>query len=349
MKFYDILQLDPQITKKLIHTNTDMRVKLKFASGMFIRSLLIVLFAIVFISGLSAVFGSENSPMAVSIFCILLGIRFVDFGFCIRDELKALFIVFLVLLVSPVAACSVFPAAGFIIHVISFFLILFVTCDKPEMGNGGLYSFAYIYLSGNPVYGESFTQRFYLTIAGFVICGLILYFRHRNKNKDITFQAKIKSVRITDYKYQWMIRMTIGVSAVLALGAALDLERFMWIGFACGSLLSEYSPNPDIRKRFVQRFTGVVAGGFTFFIIYKLLPCGLHGIIGPAGGFCLGFCTDYRIKTAVNCMGALMIASEIYGLHASVLLRIINTVIGIVFAIVFYYVYNRCIMQKIME
>lgn len=42
---------------------------------MAVRSVLIVVFAIVFISLLSGVFGSDNTPMAVALFCIMLGIR----------------------------------------------------------------------------------------------------------------------------------------------------------------------------------------------------------------------------------------------------------------------------------
>lgn len=347
MKFYDILQLDPQINKNLIRKCSRKSEKAKLITGMFLRSLLIVMFAIVFISLLTAVFGSENSPMAVAVFCILLGVRFVDFGYCIKDELLALSVAFLLLLISPVIASSVFPLLGFFINMISFFTILFITCDKPEMGNGGLFSFAYIYLSGNPVYGESLLQRFFLTLTGLLICGLIFFMKHKNKNKDIRFLEKIKQADIRDFKYQWMLRMAIGVSAILSLGLALKVERFMWAGFACGSLLSEYSPNPKIKQRFVQRLTGVVAGSALFYFIYQLLPMEGHGFIGPLGGFCLGFCVDYKFKTAMNCLGALMLASEIYGIQTSILLRISDTVIGVVFAFIFYFMYEHFISGKL--
>ena len=80
MKFYDILQLDPQVNKNLMRKSTEGKERFKHFSGMALRSVLIVLFAIVFISALTSLFGSENSPMAVAVFCILQGVRFVDFG-----------------------------------------------------------------------------------------------------------------------------------------------------------------------------------------------------------------------------------------------------------------------------
>lgn len=320
---------------------------MKLGIGMFVRSILIVLFAILFISALTSFFGSKNTPMAVAIFCILLGVRFVDFGYCIEDALLTLSFVFFLLLFSPVIADSVFPLLGFFIHVISFFTILFITCDKPEMGNGGLFSFAYIYLSGNPVYGHDLIQRSYLTLTGLLICGLIFYWKHRNKNRDIRFFDKIKQIERKDLKYQWMVRMSIGVSAILSLGLALGLERFMWAGFACGSLLSEYSEKPRIKERFIQRLIGVIAGSVLFYLVYRLLPVKLHSMIGPFGGFCLGFCVDYKYKTALNCLGALMIASQIYGLQSSILLRITDTIIGILFAFLFYHVYEKHISRRI--
>ena len=42
-----------------------------------------------------------------------------------------------------------------------------------------------------------------------------------------------------------------------------------------------------------------------------------------------------------------MIASQLYGLQTSIFLRITDTVIGIVFASSFYYLYEKCISSRI--
>lgn len=346
MKFYDILQKDPIIIKQLINRSDSKKEIQLLRFGMFIRSLLIVIFAIAFIAPLSSLFGSQNSSMAVAIFCILLGVRFVDFGYCIHDAMLNLAIVFLLLLISPVLSYYSNPLLGFIIHFLSFFTILLITCDKPEMGNGGLYSFAYIFLSGNPVTGDVFFNRFLLMCIGLIICGLIFFIKHKDKNKDILFRSKLQEFSLYSHKHQWQIKMSLGVSLILTLGSSLHLERFMWAGFACGSLLSDHSENPKINERFLHRIIGVISGSILFYIVYSIIPNSLHIIIGPLGGFCLGFCTDYRYKTALNCFGALMLASGIYGLHSAIILRIIDTLVGIVFAICFYYLYELVIGKK---
>lgn len=346
MKFYDILQKDPMLIKQLINENENKKEIQKLRLGMFTRSLLIVLFAIAFIAPLSSLFGNQNSSMAVAIFCILLGVRFVDFGYCIQDAMLNLAIVFLLLLISPVLAYYSNPLLGLIIHFLSFFIILLITCDKPEMGNGGLYSFAYIFLSGNPVTGDVLFNRFLLMCVGLIICGLIFFIKHKDKNKDIRFRSKLQKFSLYSHKHQWQIRMSLGVSLILTLGSAMHLERFMWAGFACGSLLSDHNENPKIHERFLHRIIGVISGSALFYIVYSIIPNSLHMIIGPLGGFCLGFCTDYRYKTALNCFGALMLAAGIYGLHSAIILRIADTLVGIVFAICFYYLYELVIGKK---
>lgn len=346
MRFYDILQLDAQANKNLMNNSSENSDKKKLRIGIFCRSFLLVLFAVLFITTLTTLFGSENTPMAVVIFCILLGVRFVDFGYCIKDEMLTLCLVFLILLVSPVISATVFPLFGFVINLISLFTIFFFTCDKPEMGNGGLFSFAYIYLFGNPVYDEVLIQRFFLTLTGFVICGIVFYFKHKDKNTEIRLSEKVKQLRTKDFKFQWLLKLSVGISGMLFLGVTLNIDRVMWAGFACASLLSIYSPCPKLKERVLQRIIGVIIGVIIFFVIYSLLPTEFHGIIGIFGGFILGFCIEYQHKTAMNCLGALLIASETYGLHYSIFLRITNTIIGLIFGFAFLYVCEKSISKK---
>lgn len=103
--------------------------------------------------------------------------------------------------------------------------------------------------------------------------------------------------------------MALGVSLILAAGQIFRVERFMWMGFACASLLSEYPYSSRVSLRFWQRIQGAIAGSCAFLILYLVMPQSLRPLMGPMGGLCLGFCTDYRYKTAMNCFGALMLAA----------------------------------------
>lgn len=354
MQFYNALQLDPSILKKLIRETNITKDKLKLFFAMALRSILIVLFAITLISPLSKLFGEENTPMAVAMFCALLGLRFVDFGYCIKDSLVNLALVFALLLFAPCLAANVNPFLAAVIHSCAFFAILFMTSDKPELGNAGIYTFAYIFLSGNPVSGDLLVKRGLLTLLGFAVCGAIFYIKHHNKNRDIRFAAKIKSFSLRDKKIQWQLQLGLGVGILLAVGSFLNMKRMMWAAFAGGSILGCYSATAkDLKKRFGQRMVGTVIGTVTFFLVYQVVPESARPILAPLGGICLGFCTDYRFKTAANCIGALFMATGLYGLENSVFLRVINNFLGIwfgyVFLILFQKFMNICFNSKTPE
>ena len=79
MKFYDALQMDPAILKGQIAACDTKQEKAYYWFAMAMRSALIVAFAVLFISLLSGLFGADNTPLAVALFCMMLGIRFVNF------------------------------------------------------------------------------------------------------------------------------------------------------------------------------------------------------------------------------------------------------------------------------
>lgn len=120
MKFYDALQLDPAILKRHIAACDTKQEKLYYWTAMAVRSVLIVAFAIVFISLLSAVFGADNTPLAVALFCIMLGIRFVNFEYCIRDSLLTLAVALAILVLGPSAAAVLPPIFLIPLHFICF-------------------------------------------------------------------------------------------------------------------------------------------------------------------------------------------------------------------------------------
>lgn len=341
MKFYDALQMDPAILKRQIAACSTRQEKAYYWVAMAVRSALIVGFAIVFISLLSGLFGADNTPLAVALFCMMLGIRFVNFEYCIGDSLLTLAAVLGILVLAPSAA-AVLPSVFLIpLHFAAFFALLYMTTQRPEMGNGGLYSFAYVYLTGNPVVGEALVRRGLMALAGYVICGAILFAKHRKQHQTTRFHHVVRKFDLSTPVHLWQFRMALGVSLVLTAGQVLQVERFMWMGFACASLLSEYPYSGHTIVRFWQRIVGAVAGSCAFFVLYLVTPEALHSLMGPLGGLCLGFCTDYRYKTAMNCFGALMLGTGIYGLQGAVVLRIVDTVLGVTFGLVFAAVFHR--------
>ena len=68
--------------------------------------------------------------------------------------------------------------------------------------------------------------------------------------------------------------------------------------------------------------------------------CFIWDRIPTASGLLLGLCAAYHWKTLLNCFGALLMATNIFGVKSAIILRIINNIIGCCFGVLFYYVYN---------
>jgi len=122
-KFYDALQMDPAVLKRKIAACDTRTEKNYYWIAMAVRSVLIAAFAIVFISLLSGVFGSDNTPLAVALFCMMLGIRFVNFEYCIGDSLITLAAVLAILVLVPSAAIVLPPLFLIPLHFTAFFAI----------------------------------------------------------------------------------------------------------------------------------------------------------------------------------------------------------------------------------
>ena len=345
MRFYDLLQLDPAGLKNEIKNAENKKEKIKACIALPVRPALIVLLAIAIIAPLSKLFGEENNSMLVALFCILLAVRFVDFGYCIKDSMINLTITFALLFAGPVISAHTGPILGLIINIAALLVILVMTSDSPELGNGGLYGFSYVFLVGTPVEGEMIVKRGLLTLLGLVVCGIIFYCKHKDKNKNIRFSDILSGFKLSSKKSQWQIRMALGVSLLIFIGRLLSVERLMWAGFACSSLLSNYETDVA-KKRSFSRIFGTIIGMIVFFAVYSVTPSTFHSLFGPACGVVLGFCVEYRYKTAVNCFSALLLATTLYGLSGALLLRVLNNILGVIFAYIFLILFQKIVDSR---
>mgnify|MGYP000013612539 CR=1 FL=1 len=333
MRFYDALQKDPAVLKSEIKKAESVSGRARLLSAMIVRAVLLVAFAVTFISSLTALFGEENSNFAVVIFCIFLSCRFVDFHYCISDSLRNLSFIFLILLVSPILIQTVNPWLGFLINVVSLLLILVFSCERPEMGNGGLYLFGYVFLAGTMVSKEVFIDRIWMAVLGYVMCALVFYFKHRKRQPERRFRQIVKELQLSDPKRQWQLQAAVGVSLLLLISMGLGVERYMWVGLAGSSILTFYGGDRSLRAK--QRVGGVIAGSLLFAVLYCMIPESYVPMLGMAAGLCLGFCGQYPGKTVFNCLGALSTAVGVYGLGGSILLRILNNMGGALLAWIF--------------
>ncbi|WP_300562090.1 FUSC family protein [Companilactobacillus sp.] len=292
MDFYNNLQLDPFVLKKKIHNSTSAKDRKILFATMLIRSLLIVGFAILFISTINVVFGAENSFLAVVLFCMLLSIRFVHFGYKLSHSIISIAIILGIIYMIPIVA---FIPNIFLKMLINFLLlgvILLLTSYEPKMGNPGLYSFSYVFLTGTSIKltTPQLQSRFALIVTTAIVFSIIFIYKHHAKKLNSSIKQKLFENGAFDKKNLWLLTYALGISIIILFGDIFSIRRFMWVGIAFSSLISIYEQT-DIKQRLLDRIIGVVAGSILFFILATVIPPTALGIIG---GVALGLCTTYR-------------------------------------------------------
>lgn len=338
MKFGQAIQLGIGQLKQEIKKSESKKEKGFWIWALAAKSLICVISAIIVISVLNSIFGPANSSAAVVIFCILMAVFFVDFNYRLSDSLINLGLCFALLTFGPWLAQQAGGIVGFFVNFFCLLAMFVMVAGVPIMGNAGLYSFSYIFLMGNHVIGKEFGMRIVEMFVGFLICGIVFCVRHRHKDTKRSFREMVEDFHVHNHLSIWQIRLALGVSLVLFFTQIFGLERAMWAGFACSSVLSPFESN--LPKRAVQRIVGVLMGSFLFWIVYLVWPPSLRFFFGPVAGVILGFCSTYHWNTVLNCFGALLLASGIYGVGGAVGLRILNNILGAVFAVIFYYVFQ---------
>ena len=279
-------------------------------------------------------FGKENASIAVAFFCILLQAQFVGYDYNIKATLLNFAIICLIMGLSGAIVPKLPALMGLLVNFGLLFTITIMTCDNPQMGNVGIYAFAYLFATYFPTTSvHDLQMRLLQVFCGFILCGLILYQKHRTQFRDRQFSTVIKNYSFKEEKCRWQFRLAFGISLGLFIGQACHLPRYFWVGVASLSILSPYKL--QLKSRMLQRIVGIIIGSCIFGVIYTILPRSLDTIMGPLGGFLVGFTTTYHWNTVFNCFGALVLASAIYGNGFSVGLRIFNNILGCVISALF--------------
>ncbi len=346
-EFYGLLQLNQDKLKTKVKESDTFGGKFYYSFVLVVRALLIVAFAVLFCTVSSVFFGEENSAMGVVLLVIVLTVRFIHFSYCLKDTLVTLAVFLLILTVAPTISILVPSWAVFFVHFIAFFIILCITTQNPRMGLGGLVGFSYVYLVGNPAQGSALAWRGALAVCGYILIAAIFIYKHREKDKEVRFTKIFENFNLSNPVVLWQLRFALGLAILLTIGQVLEIPRFMWAGFACQTMLAKYPySTQNTRERFSERVEGIAIGCTGFVILCYLIPESMYSMIGLVAGFFLAFCVTYRNKTIVICFSALSMAIGLYGVTGAALLRVINNVMGAVFAAVFIGLYHIVIGKR---
>lgn len=72
----------------------------------------------------------------------------------------------------------------------------------------------------------------------YLLFAFIYYKKHRNKHVDHTFKSRMLGEKFLNENNRFLLFLAFGMSLFFLVMHLFSLERFMWAGFACSSLLA---------------------------------------------------------------------------------------------------------------
>lgn len=341
IKLKEKISLDINTLKKEMK-NSKKREKKSYIYALLLKSLLILIPAVVLISITITFFGENSSSFAVVLFCLWLTIRNVNFGYKISTSIISLLIIVTLLLVAPLIYQKTTAEMGFFINFFSLLTIYLLTVDNPMMGNAGLFSFSYIFLLQSKLSEMSTISIILLGLISYIILVVALYRHHKDKVPDIGFFNKIKKNGIITDKNLWLVQLSFGISIIFYIGSFFDFQKLVWVGLACSSLLATFPKN--VKKRFNERAIGIILGSLVYMILTLIFDELIIKEFSLIVGLLLGTAGTYKYQTFFNTLGALFLAGTLYGGFNSSIMRITDNLIGLSIGLIYFY-----FSQKIIE
>lgn len=327
MSFYQMMQLGPATLKPRIKESIDKKEKRKYIAALVLKSVLCLIFCISFVSIFSAIFGEDNSIVGVVSVILLLTFRFSNLDFDVKETVFAILGIYAIYAICPYLASISNPYLALMINFISILILIIISCHNTQLSNQSTIVLSYLLLYGYKVNSkEVYINRIFALILGGLIVASIFYFKQRKKKFENRFLDILKDIDIRDPRTRWQIKISIIISTGILIGELLHLERTMWIGFACMSIMQ---PQKDkVIGRMIERPIYSILGCVVFTVIYFAIPKESVAVIGMLGGIMVGFSATYRWQVVFNTFGALSAAVTIFGLNNAILLRIIANIFG---------------------
>lgn len=333
MTFYQELQLNQAGSKGVIRKSETGKEKAYHIGVYLFKIAITMVFCFFFVAGFSIIFGNDNSVVGVVVLLCLMVFKNADFGVKLKDSMVLLTIFFGVMMIGPHAANVLGAFGGFVVNMAAILLMVILGCHNPLMSNQSTIVLSYLLLYGYDVSGHTFSMRLAGLAVGWLLTMIVFYRHHKKMPYERTIKHVFKEFHIDSIRGQWQISLILGVPLAICISELFHMPRSMWAGIAAMSAIVPFMTDMKVRVR--ERIIGNICGGLCFLALYYILPESLYANIGIIGGIGVGFSVNYGWQAVFNTFGALAIATESFGLKSAIVLRVVQNVYGVIFALAF--------------
>ncbi|MEG1431822.1 FUSC family protein [Eubacterium sp.] len=297
----------------------------------------IFIFCVVFISGYSHFYGTENSIVGVILLMGLLMLMKADFGYGAKASAILIPVTFMGIgFLALLADRGLWW--GLLCHVAALVWVLALV--RYDSGHTLYLPFVmgYVMFVGYPVVGSAAESRILsLVVVGSAI-GLIHFLLNRKVPRRHRLREMWKPFSLKESWARWAITLGCTLTATLFFGVAIGFPKTMWMGLSVLSLLTPLED--EVRKRQWLRIPATILGCLVFFALFGILiPPNYQSMVVLMAGFMSMFINSYFIKTIYNSFSALVTATLFMPTEDAIGLRIIGNVAGAIIAVAATYLF----------
>ena len=188
---------------------------------------------------------------------------------------------------------------------------------------------SYVLLYGSDVSGFSYVKRLICLLLGATLTSLVLYRNRRKTEFKNGFKDIVSDFSLSESRSRWQIKIALCVSGAVFIATLLNFPKPVWAGIAA---MSVTVPVGNIKERVEGRIRGNMIADIMFIFVSIAVPVEFMQYASMAGGFGAGFCGKYEGQTAWNSLSAMTVAASVIGVYSTIVYRIINNVLGALFA-----------------
>lgn len=306
----------------------NLRFKLLFGN------LVLIVGIIIFVSVFSRVFGVENSLLSVGVITAILMCGVIEIDLPMRESIISIMAVLII---------SVFSSylsrwnllVGVLINFITVFFTIYIFSNKVDTKSFLPFILCYVFLEGNPVSIESLPLRVVATVVGAILIALAYYINHK-KQQEFAYSSLYKqltSIKKESLQFNFAFRMAIGVAIAMLVGNYFKFEKSMWISITVMSLTQPHFQ--QTKQRIKYRVFGTILGALIFVVMFNfLVPENLSTYVLLFLSYVYTFIKEYKVQIVFITMNSLGSAMLLYGMSASVIMRINFILLGAVIAFI---------------
>ncbi|WP_170308065.1 FUSC family protein [Paenibacillus dakarensis] len=297
-----------------------------------ISKLILLLFILIFVMSFSALFGNDNILIGVAIVTGILMFWNMDIG--IRKAEAPLLIAAVFVSIGAFSyIAGLNPVLGFIVHLVSIFVIMLLFSEKVEYKAFLPFMLCYVFAQGIPVADVALRSRLYGLLIGGTLTGIVYYYRHRKTDNHPypRIWNIIRHVDVHSVRFDYAVKMAAGVSTGMLIGDLFQAQRGMWISLTILSILQPHLTHS--KERLKHRLTGTIIGAAVFMILFVMLPSQFSVMITLLLSYMYMFVVEYRIQMIFVTVQALNASLVLFDYPVSIGMRLSFIVIGACIAV----------------